>query len=85
MIRDDRYPNGKHPDHKSEQKQEPVMSTEKAAPVVEVLGTGTYYPLCKLTDDSSNSVCACVFVVCLTAIILLLIFTYCTLPILVNG
>ncbi len=82
--RDDRYPTGKHPDHKSEQKQEPVMSAEKVK-VVELLGTGTYYPLCKLTDESTSTLCASIVVVCLTAIILLLIFTYCTLPILVNG
>jgi len=81
-MNDDRYPNDKHPDHKSN-KQEPVMS--KQSDVVEVLGAGTYYPLCKMSDGAARYLYAAVSTICLTAIVLLLVFSFVTLPILING
>ena len=80
-MNDDRYPNDKHPDHKSN-KQEPVMS--KQSDVVEVLGAGTYYPLCKVSDKTALLVFYSVSVICVTAIVLLLVFSFVTLPVLVG-
>ena len=65
-------------------KEEPQVMAEQPV-VIEKLGAGTYYPLCKTTDRSMLLVFYSVAAICVTAIILLLVFSFVTLPILVNG
>ena len=72
----------REPLKKQEQPQEQAMSEPI---IVEKLGEGTYYPLCKTTDRSMLLIFYSVLAVCVTAIILLLVFSFVTLPILVNG
>ena len=49
---------------------------------------GTYFPLCRITNEGFNTTMCWLFLtvglVCLTVIVLLLIFTYCLLPVLVG-
>jgi hypothetical protein len=71
-------------------KQEQVQMAETATAAVDVNFTstdpfaegGSNWPLCRITD---KGLIVSVASICITSIILLLIFTYCLLPIVMNG
>ena len=60
------------------------MSEQKKIDEVQLSGGGHYSPLCRVGDTGLFHIFLAVCAICLTAVVLLLIFTFCTLPLLLG-